>query len=567
MGVEHVAQQGPFGRARERLDLLQQLTSALARARTYEQVAAVIIEQALPALRAEVGVVALASEDGLRLRNVGFKGVDAATEAAWAEYSVDAPVPVAEAARTRQPIIVRTLEERNARYPALAEIHGLEHGGPVTTFPLFVDEGLAGVLGFCWGFPVALDDGDLRFLSTLAEQCALAIERARLYETAARELAERRASEQKLLELSRRKDEFLAMLAHELRNPLAPIRAAADLLELSGLKDERVGRVNRVLKRQVDHLKRIVDDLLDVARVSQGRMVLQLERVNLVDVVQHTCADHADRFAAADVAFEVMLPREALWAQADTTRLSQALGNLLNNARKFSPKGTSVFVLLQRDAAAPEQAIIEVRDHGAGITSELLPNLFEPFIQADRSLARSSGGLGLGLSIVRGVARLHGGEVGVQSDGEGMGAAFRLTLPLIEEIKEESLAPPSAVQPIRKRVLVVEDNRDAAEMMGLLIDTYGHQVRLAHHAEEALAVLEQWQAQVIFSDIGLPGVDGFEFAERVRARRQASSPPLLVAVSGYGGDSDRSRARSAGFDAYLTKPVDGRALAEILNRH
>lgn len=566
MGVEQLAQQGPFGRAPQRLDVLQQLTSALARARTYEQVASVIIDQALPALHAEVGVVALASEDGLRLRNVGFKGVDAETEAEWGEYSVDAPVPVAEAAKTRQAIIVRTLEDRNARYPVLADIHGLEHGGPVTAFPLFVDESLAGVLAFCWGFPIQLDDGDLTFLRTLAEQCALAIERARLYETAAREIAERRASEQKLLEASRRKDEFLAMLAHELRNPLAPIRAAADLLELSGLKDERIGRVNRVLKRQVDHLKRIVDDLLDVARVAQGRMVLQRERVNLVDVVQQTCADHVDRFAAAGVAFEVMLPRETLWAAADATRLSQALGNLLNNARKFSPKGTSVFVLLQRDAAAPERAIIEVRDHGAGISSELLPNLFQPFIQADRSLARSSGGLGLGLSIARGVALLHGGDVAVQSDGEGAGAAFRLMLPLIEEAKPESVPPPSSVQPVGKRVLVVEDNRDAAEMMGLLIDTYGHQVKLAHHAEEALAVLDQWQAQVIFSDIGLPGVDGFEFAERVRARRSTSSP-LLVAVSGYGGDSDRSRARSAGFDAYLTKPVDGRALAEILNRH
>lgn len=566
MGVVSDERKGPFGRATERLALLQQLTSTLARARSYEQVAGVIIDQALPAVGAEVGVVALASEDGRKLRNVGFKGVAANVEAAWEEYSVDAPVPVAEAAKSKRPVLVRTLDERNERYPVLSEIHGLEHGGPVTAFPLIVDEQLLGVLAFCWGFALSFDDDDLVFLHTLADQCASAIERARLYDRAERELAERKASEQKLIDASRRKDEFLAMLAHELRNPLAPIRGAADLLELSGSNDPRLVRAQGVIRRQVDHMKRIVDDLLDVARVSQGRLVLQLERVDLRALVEATTSDHAASFATSGVKLEVVLPREPLFTRADGTRVAQALANLLHNARKFSAPGAPVFVLLQCDPMNPEQAILEVRDQGTGIPKELLPNLFEPFAQADRTLARSQGGLGLGLSIVRGVARLHGGDVSVQSDGTGKGSVFRMTLPLSEVVAAESVRPEQLEKRSGKRVLVVEDNRDAAEMMGLLLDTYGHQVRLAHHAEEALAVLEQWHAQVIFSDIGLPDVDGFEFAERVRARPPLQPPPLLIAVSGYGRDSDRSRARTAGFDGYLTKPVDGRALAEILDR-
>jgi GAF domain-containing protein len=212
-------------RAERRLIVLQLLTAALARTRTYEGVAAVIIEEALPALSASVGVVALLSEDGRTLQNVGFRGVDAATERAWQSYPIESPVPVAECALRGEPIIVRTLAERNVRYPVLAEVHGLEHGGPVIAFPLRVERRLLGVLAFCWSSALELDDDDLGFLTTLAEQCGLAIERARLNEVAEREIEIRRASEEKLRLANARKDEFMAMLAHELRNPLAPIGA------------------------------------------------------------------------------------------------------------------------------------------------------------------------------------------------------------------------------------------------------------------------------------------------------------------------------------------------------
>ena len=570
MGFDLTARTDDPRRATERFAALQQLTAALAGARTYAEVASVIIDQALPALQAEVGVVALASEDERMLRNVGFKGVDAATEAAWEEYSVDAPVPVAEAARTKQTIVVRTLQDRNARYPVLAEVHGLEHGGPVITFPLIAEGKLLGVLGFCWAVPLPLEPDDLGFLQTLADQCGLAIERARLYEIAQREIAERKASEERLRVANQRKDEFLAMLAHELRNPLAPIRSAADLLELLGGSDPRLVKIHHVVRRQSDHMKRIVDDLLDVARVTQDRMALELAPVDLAEIVRATTSDHAGSFAKARVTLRVHLPDAPLWARADATRIAQALANLLDNARKFSEAGETVTVSLQADAAG---AILEVRDHGAGIQPDLREHLFEPFSQADRTLARSRGGLGLGLAIVSGIARLHGGDVSVESDGPGSGSAFRITLPLLPAAEIPASNARASEPPHKKRILVVEDNRDAAELLALVLDTLGHEVRLAHTAREALELLDGWHAEVILSDIGLPDIDGFTFAESVRARPRpqnsasngASTAPLLVAISGYGNEEHRTRARQAGFDAYLTKPVDRRTLADLLS--
>jgi two-component system CheB/CheR fusion protein len=307
-------------------------------------------------------------------------------------------------------------------------------------------------------------------------------------------------------------------------------------------------------------MRRLVDDLLDAAQAVQSRLSLQLAPLDLVELVRTTALDQAESFANSRLALAVRVPPQPLWSRADGARLAQALTNLLQNARKFSPPGTRVSVELQGSA---EQAILEVKDEGVGIEPELLPRLFEPFTQGDRSLARSQGGLGLGLSITRAIARLHGGDVTAHSDGHGRGALFRFTLPLTA-VEQADASEPQWPVSSRKRVLVVEDNRDAAEMLALLLNTFGHDVRLAHHAEEALQVLDDWNAQVILSDIGLPDVDGFALAQRIRARGNPTLRPLLVAISGYGREIDRARARDAGFDRYLTKPVDGRALADAL---
>jgi signal transduction histidine kinase/ActR/RegA family two-component response regulator len=563
----HVATEAG-GRAERRLLVLQQLTAALASARTYATVASVIIDEAMPALNAEVGVVALASDDGRTLRNVGLKGVSAATAEAWQSYPVDAPVPVAEAALRGVPMIVRTLEERNARYPGLAAVHGLEHGGPVTAFPLFFDGRLLGVLGFCWNGPVALDAEDLSFLTTLANQCGLAIERARLYEVAEREIAERKGSEEKLREANARKDDFLAMLAHELRNPLAPIRSAADVLAtMNG--DERLARLADVLARQVDQMKRIVDDLLDVSRIAGDAATLELEIVDLVALVRTTTSDHAPSFAAAGIELVVRTAEEPIWARADTTRLSQALANLLNNAMKFTPRGkvVSVSVLVERDGSdTAGRAVLEVRDEGSGIDAELLPRLFDPFVQADRTLARSSGGLGLGLTVVQGLVRLHGGEVSAASEGRGKGATLRVTLPVSPVAPELERVDAPRTKTRRKHVLIVEDNEDAAEMLGMMVERLGHEIRIAHSAADAIAILEEWPAHVVLSDLGLPDMDGFELARALRARHAAGAKgPFLVALSGYGSATDKVRATVAGFDLHVTKPINAATLARVLD--
>jgi len=547
-----------------RLLALQQLTGALAGTRSYAQVGSVIIDEALPALRAAVGVVALVSEDGEQLESIGFKGVDAATQADWERYPVTAELPVAEAARTRAVVVVRSLAERNERYPLLARVHGLEHGGPVVALPLVVNGELRGVLAFCWAFPLPLEEAELAFLRTLADQCALAVERARLYELAEREIAERKASEKLLREASERRDEFLALLAHELRNPMAPIAAAAELLQ--AVEGSQVASARTVIQRQVTHLRRLVDDLLDAARAVQARLSLEPAPIELGDVVRTTTLDQAEAFSLAGVSLDVRVPPSPLWTQADGMRVVQALTNLLHNARKFSPPQTRVSVELKATSAA--RATITVTDEGSGIEPELLPHLFEPFVQSDRSLARSKGGLGLGLSIARAIARLHGGDVVAHSAGAGKGSRFELSLGLQPVVSEQSSARPASWPAgTSKRVLVVEDNLDTAEMMALLLGSFGHDVRVAHHAEAALEVLDDWNAQVILSDIGLPNVDGFTLARRIRARGNPNFRPLLVAISGYGRDIDRARAIEAGFDHYLTKPIEGRALAAVLTSH
>jgi signal transduction histidine kinase len=415
-----------YQRIANRLALLQTLTAALARARTLSEVADVIIDQALPALDAEVGVVAVASEDGLWLRNIGFKGVPTDTEEAWRDYPVDSPVPVAEAARTRQPVIVTTIQERNRRYPILAEVHGVEFGGAVTTFPLLMDGRLLGVLGFCFPCSRGFDSDDLAFLQSLADQCALAIERARLSELACREIEVRKEAEAALREADRRKDEFLAMLAHELRNPLAPIRNAAHVLRELDVADPRIARMRDIVDRQSAHMARIVDDLLDVSRVKQGRLLLRTTRLDLVELVRATANDHRATFEAAGLALEVEIPGAPVWVTGDATRLSQALANLLHNSRKFTNPGGTVAIAVCR-AEDGRHVHVSVRDTGIGMTPETLAIAFDLYGQADPSPDR--GGLGLDLALVKGLVELHGGGVSAASAGPGHGSTFTLRLP------------------------------------------------------------------------------------------------------------------------------------------
>lgn len=381
----------------------------------------------------------------------------------------------------------------------------------------------------------------------------------------ARLLQESRRQAEALREADRRKDDFLAMLAHELRNPLAPVRNAVEILKLAGTGDEIVRNAREIIARQVTHMTRLIDDLLDVARIARGKIRLRVERCDLAAVVRQTAEDYRPTLRAAGVRFEVDVPPLALPLDGDPIRLAQVVGNLLHNASKFTPPGGTVAVGVRSDLAA-QSAVVSVRDTGAGLDPAFLARLFEPFSQAEAPLDRNQGGLGLGLALVRGLVELHGGSVAAESAGRHRGATFTVRLPLPGPPAANVSASPAAPVAAKRglRVLVVEDNRDAARSLQLLLSLFGHRVETAFDGESGLAIARSFRPQVVLSDLGLPGsLDGYGLARALRA-----DPDLagihLIALSGYAREDDQRHPESSSFDQHLLKPVDPRGLEQAL---
>ncbi|HXY38676.1 MAG TPA: ATP-binding protein [Vicinamibacteria bacterium] len=359
------------------------------------------------------------------------------------------------------------------------------------------------------------------------------------------------------------KDAFLAMLGHELRNPLGPIRNAAQILGMTGTLDATGSRSVAIIDRQVGHLARIVDDLLDVSRIVAGRLELARERTDLAEVVRETVEAHRAELDAASLRLQADLAGGSLMVNGDRKRLAQVVDSLLDNARKFTPPGGSVTVrLLPR---GEEAAVLTVADTGIGMDAELLQRAFGVFSQGDRSLERTSGGLGLGLALVKGLVDLHGGEVRATSAGPRKGAQVVVELPLDRSRARPGDGGTTAAGGQRLRVLVVEDNVDAAESLQTLLRIAGHEVQTALSGPSGLAVAERFRPEVVLCDIGLPGMDGYAVARALRAA-PATASVHLVALTGYGQDEDRRRGRDAGFDDYLTKPADFRTLQRVMLR-
>lgn len=361
------------------------------------------------------------------------------------------------------------------------------------------------------------------------------------------------------VEADRQKDEFLAMLSHELRNPLAPILNGVAILERIGAPGGQAARATAIIERQARHMARLVDDLLDVTRISRGKLQLRCARMDLADAVRRTVEDHWSVFAARAVAVELRCPEEPIWVDGDATRIAQMVGNLLHNAEKFTDPGGRVVVSAER---SPSAALVRVRDDGVGIPPDLLGSLFSPFRQADHTLERSRGGLGLGLALVKGIAELHGGTVQAHSAGPGTGAEFAVSLPLASEGAARS-EPPARQGFRRRRVLVIEDNVDAGETLRDLLELDGHEVRVETDALRSLETAARVRPDVVLCDIGLPGIDGYEIARRLRAS-PATRGATLVALTGYASPDDVERAAAAGFDHHLGKPPDLARLAAIL---
>jgi PAS domain S-box-containing protein len=378
----------------------------------------------------------------------------------------------------------------------------------------------------------------------------------------AEEITERKRVEAALRDADRRKNEFLGVLSHELRNPLAPVRNALWLLDQVDPGGERAARAKEIINRQVAHLSRLVDDLLDVTRITRGKIHLQKARIDLLEVVRRTMDDHQALFSARLVALTARLAHLPIWIDADPTRVSQAIGNLLQNAAKFTECGGHVEITADRDARG--MAVTEVRDDGVGIEPAILGRLFEPFTQADESLHRTRGGLGLGLALVKGLVELHGGSVEAKSDGPGRGAEFILRLPLAPEQRAVSGNPPIALAAMpSRRVLVIEDNADAAETLRELLELWGHEVAVAYDGQAGVETARAFRPDVVLCDIGLPVMDGYEVARAIRADPELAST-FLVAVTGYALPEDQRRAAEAGFVRHLGKPVPIEVMGDVL---
>jgi PAS domain S-box-containing protein len=387
------------------------------------------------------------------------------------------------------------------------------------------------------------------------------------------DITERKRYEDALSEADRRKNEFLAMLAHELRNPLAPIRNSLELMRRSvGAESSSAGPIGsaiEIMERQVGQMVRLVDDLLDVGRISRGKIELRRERVELASIAHSALDTVRPLLERMGHALKITMPPGPLYVNADSARLAQVVGNLLNNACKFTGRGGHIWLAVEGESGSGDasgEVVIRVRDNGVGIAANQLPRIFDMFAQIDNALERSTTGLGIGLTLVKTLVELHGGTVEARSGGVGHGTEFVVRLPIVADPSQPLLepAPTEPTAGAARRVLVVDDNRDEVESLAMLLQLGGHETHIAHDGLEAVEAAKALQPDVILLDIGLPGLNGYEAARRIR-EQQKDKRIVLVALTGWGKDDDRRRSKQAGFDAHLVKPVDPTTLGKLLD--
>jgi signal transduction histidine kinase/ActR/RegA family two-component response regulator len=515
------------------LTRLQRVTSALSEVVSLSDVCQVLRSELAEAVAADHAFVALVRE------SQGLLVPIFDTDGDW---------------RQQRPDVWRELEgayhARESRWPALPS--------RVVALPLALGPRTLGAVAFELGQACELEPGDRALFEDLVRPLALALDRACLYELARQEC-------DRAEEANRAKDEFLAILGHELRNPLAPILTA---LELMRARAGDVAREERgVIERQLHHMVRLVDDLLDVARITRGSLRLSRSRVELAKAVERAIEMASPLLDARGHRLTFSVQRVGLLVEIDTHRVAQAIANLLMNSAKYTPPGGNIELSARRQNG---RVLLDVRDDGIGIEPVLLGQIFEPFVQRKQASDRSHGGLGLGLTIARRMVELHGGAIAVASAGPGRGSTFTIELALAgpataaeadaeaeaaagEQLPaaERVAAPGSSVV----RVLVVDDNVDAAEMLAEALRVNGHVVGVAHDGLAALSLVGELDPDVALLDIGLPVMDGFDLAQRLK-RRLSARPPKFVAITGYGQPSDRARSKQAGFDEHLVKPID-----------
>ncbi|MBK7857151.1 MAG: response regulator [Archangiaceae bacterium] len=542
--------------AQSRLEAQARLTAALARAATVDEVARVVVHEGAAALGATAASLTLPDEKHEFLEYRGVSGYPAEVSDQYARLPIAAQLPPTQAWRENKPVLLQNRADFAREFPAVPTAH-LKYEA-WAALPLAGRDRVLGVLGLSFSTAQRFAGPALEHLSVFAWHCAQAVERALLLDSerglraaAERTMTELRAAQQDAVAANQTKDEFLAMLGHELRNPLAPIAIALDMLDRR--KETALLRERRIISRQVKHLMRMVDDLLDVSRIARGKIQLARTRVELKSVVTRAIELAAPLLEQKRHHLDVDVPETGLPLLGDEHRLTQVVSNLLTNAARYTEDEGHIKVrAVRRDG----RVVLTVEDDGDGIDAAQLPRLFTAFVQAPTQQRSSAGGLGLGLALVKKFTELHGGSVSVESAGLRQGSTFTVELPLASE-EQEPVTPARRDVPTERaaarRVLVVDDNVDAAEMLAEGLRAEGHDVRVANDGPRGIDVATAHKPDVAFLDLGMPAMSGYEVAARLR---ELDPGLVLVAVTGYGQPSDRARTRAAGFQHHLVKPVD-----------
>ena len=458
---------------------------------------------------------------------------------------------------------------KDARYGTMGPHHGMPPGHlPVRSYLAVAVKSRTGEVfgGLFFGHPEAgrFNERSERLIVGMAAQASIAIDNARLYEAAQQQILQRERAEAALRENDRRKDEFLATLAHELRNPLAPIRQAALISKSASATEAQKEWSHDVITRQVNNMSLLLDDLLDISRITRGTLELRKQRSDLRTIVDSAVETARPAIDARQHQLDIELLDERLQIDADPLRLSQVLSNLLTNAAKYTDPGG---LLKLRAETRGEEVVVRVTDNGIGIGAEALPHIFRMFSQVASRPDRSAGGLGIGLALSRGLVELHGGRLTAHSEGPGKGSEFSVHLPasLASVGPDRAEREIDSGRPRHRRVLVADDNLDAGESLAMLLRLDGHEVEIAQNGTEALALFERMKPEIAILDIGMPGLTGYEVAERIR-ELQPSREATLIAVTGWGQEADKARAAAAGFDHHFTKPVEPAALSALISQ-
>lgn len=406
--------------------------------------------------------------------------------------------------------------------------------------------------------------GDVRWIRATGKTTCDEQGRPLQFDGTALDITIRKRAEEALTVADRRKDEFLATLAHELRNPLAPIRNSLHLLRLSGDLSPALTQVREIMERQVNHMVRLIDDLLDVSRISCGKIELRKESVELATIVSTAVEANRPLLDAAGHQLALSLPAEPIFLEADPVRLAQIVANLLNNAAKYTPAGGQIWFTAQMEGT---DVVLSVRDNGLGISAEMLPRVFDMFAQLDNTISRSQGGLGIGLALTKSFIEMHGGRIEARSEGASRGSEFVVRLPLSIDARRRTPNEPATPRSLRslpsRRVLIVDDAQAAGFVLAKLLEKMGQRVTTATDASTALEIARREKPEIVISDIGMPRMDGYQFAECLRREPDLEKVPL-IALTGYGQESDKKRAMNAGFDFHLVKPVGLETLQDLL---